>query len=78
MCLSALIIYPLDFLLTNEMHGRILHDPLRLLLPQKQKTIKFHYCSIWNDLPLEIRMSSSFLVFKKTLKIYLISEQISE
>ena len=82
-CLNHLSFSFENFILTNNVHGRVLRDPLRLMLPhytstQRQQSIMFRGCSVWNDLPLEIRMSPSFLVFKKTLKIYLLSEQNSE
>ena len=69
-----------NFILTSDMHGRDLRDPLRLLLPnygstQRQQSIMFSGCSTWNDLPLEIRVCPSLFVFKKTLKTYLLSKQ---
>ena len=74
--LNNLIDFENLFHFSNEFHNRALRDPLRLRPPQvrstrSQQSIVNNGCRIWNELPLNIRESTSLNIFKNNIKRYL-------
>ena len=76
--LNNLIDSNIEFNFSANVHNINLRDPLRLRPPQaltsrRQRSIAYHGCRVWNDLPLEIRTLPTLLSFKKRLKESLVS-----
>ena len=69
---NNLIYNVIDYNFAVDIHHMVLRDPLRLRVPFGRSTwyrqsIVCRSCRVWNDLPINVRMSLSLAVFKRSV-----------
>ena len=67
------------YTLGNDNHNYDLRYPLNVRPPmyrnaQRRSSPSYYGCSLWNSLPLELRMKPSVASFKFSLKLHLLSQ----
>ena len=72
--------YPQNYFhLNTEYHNFNLRNPLNIRAPRyrskkRQSSPSYYGCSIWNSLPVELRMKPSLASFKSSLKRHLLNQ----
>ena len=71
--LNNLIFTTIEYKFVSDIHNINLRDTLRLRPPsvgtlRSQRSALYHGCTVWNDLPLEVRLINSIVAFKKRVR----------